>query len=209
VSESSYEYDLAKIEKAVDPILSKLISAKKIEFNKHRRKGSSCFFHYGAASAYKKRSGLLQIHFCDLADKLTPLFGKMPEFDHKELWFDILSSAPDFSKAIFNKIWFLGECDSKFYTSDHPVVLQNSTVNDPLRGTLGLDSYGIEIYMPLTDSLILCLFCEKLLNHYKGETAPLDFNDDQVLNVNWLQYIQSERFLFSSCNNFEMISKIR
>lgn len=144
----------------------------------------------------------------DLSEKLAPLFREVPEFDHKELWFDIVASASDFSKFILNKIWFIGECDSKFYTSDHPVVLQNSTVDDPLRGTLGLDSYGIEIYMPLTDSLILCMFCEKLLNDYQGETALLDFNDDQVLNVNWLQYMQSERFLFSSRNNFEMITKV-
>lgn len=171
VSESSYEYDLAKIEKAVDPILSKLILAKKLNSISIKEKEDLAFFITVQYLRTKSGLGYYKSISDDLTDKLTPLFGEMPEFDHKELWFDILSSAQDFSKAIFNKVWFLGECASKFYTCDHPVVLQNSTVNDPLRYTLGLDSYGIEIYMPLTDSLILCMFCEKLLNHYKGNSS--------------------------------------
>jgi hypothetical protein len=208
VIESSLEYDLAKIEKAADPIISKLIAAKKMNSIDIEEKEILSFFI--TVQHLRTKSGLRYFKTIsdDLSEKLAPLFREVPEFDHKELWFDIVASASDFSKFILNKIWFIGECDSKFYTSDHPVVLQNSTVDDPLRGTLGLDSYGIEIYMPLTDSLILCMFCEKLLNDYQGETALLDFNDDQVLNVNWLQYMQSERFLFSSRNNFEMITKV-
>lgn len=207
--ESSYEYELAKIEKAADPIISKLIFSKKLSSISAEEKEILSFFI--TVQHLRTKSGL---HYCktisdDLEQKLSPFFKEGPNFDYKKLWFDNLESTPDFSKYILNKIWFLGECESKFYTSDHPVVLQNSTVDDPLRGTLGLDSYGIEIYMPLTDSLILCMFCEKLLNNYEGDTSPLDFNDEQVLNVNWLQYAQSVRFLFSSRNNFEMIDKLR
>ena len=60
-----------------------------------------------------------------------------------------------------NKVWTLCESDKSFFISDNPVVLHNSINKNEFVGTLGLDSYGIEIYLPLSASLTLCIFCEK------------------------------------------------
>ena len=143
----------------------------------------------------------------EFSDKILEAFSIDEKVDHKMLWFSMFESIEEFAKAIFNKEWFLGYSENKFYTSDNPVVLQNTANKSTIRGTLGLDSYGIEIYLPLTSSLILCLFCEKMMEQFNGKFSIEKFQDQSVLNVNALQYFQSERFIFSNKNNFEMIEK--
>lgn len=113
-----------------------------------------------------------------------------------------------FSDAIFNKTWFLGKSDgsAKFYTSDNPVVLLNKIDVSDIRGTLGLNSRGIEIYLPLNDNMTLCLFCEKISESFKGKDTPIiNYNIDYITELNYLQYMESTRFIFSSIRNFEMI----
>lgn len=204
----SFEYELGKIERETLPIIEKLISKKTIKIITDLEKEKLAYFIAFQLIRTKWQLSKVKAYSTDFIEKVNEAFETQQEpFDYKALWFSLFEEAVKFSKAIKNKVWFLGQSENIFYTSDNPVVLQNSTDQSEIRGSLGLESYGIEIYMPLTDSLILCMFCEKLLKN-KHETLDLEiFNYENVINVNSLQYFQSERFIFSSSGKFEMIDE--
>jgi len=121
----------------------------------------------------------------------------------KELWFSMLMKTPNLCIPLINKIWVLLESNKKFYTSDNPIVRQNTINRNPHRGTLGINSDGIEIYFPLSPSLVLCLFCERAYSWLKEKRMPS--NAENIENVNSLQVIYSDRFVFSSQNDFELV----
>lgn len=213
VKKESYEYELRKIESEAAPILEKIIENRNLSFLSDSERELISYFVVTQNFRTKfKQNEILRLTN-DLNEKLNSHFKSNNEVDSKSLWFSILEDAKIFSKYISNKVWFLGTCERLFFSSDNPVVLQNITDVNPLKGNLGFDSLGIEIYLPLNDSLILCMFCEKTLKQEKGlnefviETPILEFNEQHILNVNSLQYYQSERFVISSQNNFEMIKE--
>ena len=73
----------------------------------------------------------------------------------------ISMTEPDkFAEHILDKTWLLFETDATepYYLSDNPVVLQNSD-ETPGRGNLGLASAGIEIYLPISSTLLLGFYC--------------------------------------------------
>ncbi len=64
------------------------------------------------------------------------------------------------SGLIGEKVAFLSTAtpDNPFWVSDHPVVMHNS--NDfGAYGNIGLAVPGIEIYLPLSPTMLLCLWC--------------------------------------------------
>jgi hypothetical protein len=121
----------------------------------------------------------------------------------KDIWRSMFTHIPDFGTILMNKLWFLVKSDREFYTSDNPVVRQNSLNQTPYRGTLGLNSDGIEIYFPLSDSIMIILFCERSYGLLKGQDLTL--TKGNIENINSLQVKFSERFIFSSQNNFELV----
>lgn len=206
--EFSFEYELGKIEREILPIIEKLILQKSIKTITELEKEKIAYFVAIQSVRTKWQLNKVKEHSKDFVEKVSEAFGmEQEQIDHKSLWFSLFEATTEFSKAIKNKVWFLGQSDKLFYTSDNPVVLQNSSNQSTIRGTLGLDSYGIEIYMPLSDSLILCMFCEKLLQNRHGILDLENFSYENVINVNALQYFQSERFIFSSTGKFEMIEE--
>lgn len=215
VKEESYEYELRKIETEVAPILEKIIQHKNLSILSNDEREIISYFIITQNLRTKYNQNKIQKLTNDLNEKLNSHFNTNADLglDSKSLWFSILEDAKVFSKFISKKVWFLGKSEGLFFSSDNPVVLQNITDVNPLRGNLGFDSEGIEIYLPLNDSLILCLFSEKTLNQEKGlnhfiaNNPILDFDYQHVLNVNSLQFYQSERFIISSKNNFEMINE--
>ncbi len=58
------------------------------------------------------------------------------------------------------KAWFLAitSADRPFWISDHPVVMHNDREFGPY-GNIGLAVPGIQIYLPLTSTLLLALWC--------------------------------------------------
>jgi hypothetical protein len=97
----------------------------------------------------------------DLYRPIESIINERIHRDERDFWLENLSSAEEYKIHLLNKVWVLAESSKKFYISDNPVVLQNSTNNGTHRGNLGLDSLGIEIYLPLSGSLVLCMFCNK------------------------------------------------
>ena len=65
-----------------------------------------------------------------------------------------------YSEIMSTKAWFLAitSADRPFWISDHPVVMHNDQDLRPY-GNIGLAVPGIQIYLPLTSTLLLALWC--------------------------------------------------
>ena len=137
---------------------------------------------------------------------------------------------------ILDKVWMLYESNNEFIISDNPIGFQNTVNKDEFRGTIGLAVRGIEIYLPLSPQYNLGLLCRKTFNEMKTyfteyyreldsqgsfelrnfvnsirRKTPVKCFDFNVENINSIQVLSSERFIFSNNNNFslakEMINK--
>ncbi|AFY70757.1 hypothetical protein Pse7367_2497 [Thalassoporum mexicanum PCC 7367] len=98
-------------------------------------------------------------------------------------------------------IWIFGvnESEMSFYTSDHPVA---SSLN-------GLFLPGSEIAFPLSKDLILVV---KDKAHYTDDldkdNKVLKMTEEDVKHYNSLQVKDSNRFVFSSIDNFDLAKQI-
>ena len=81
---------------------------------------------------------------------------------------------------------------------------QNIVNSSEIRGTLGLKSKGIEIYFPLSPSLVLCLLCEHTYRGVDGKNIVCSAGN--VENINHLQVYHSDRFIFSNRNDFSLVA---
>lgn len=207
----SYEYTLQKAEGISAPIIEKIIKTKKIENLTQEERMNLSFFI--ALQKLRTKGQLLQTESFmnnfskQMRDKANI---NSPKIEHKRIWFSMLEQSTKFYEVLFNKVWMLSESNNEFLISDNPVTLQNTTDRSEIRGTLGLDSYGIEIYLPISPSLTLCLFCEKMFSKsgYDKKYIPnLQCEPENIENLNSLQTAYSERFIFSNKNNFELVKK--
>lgn len=206
--DSSFEYHIADIEKFAAPIISRILHNQSLKNLEEIEKEILSFFFAIQFIRTKHHQSKIETNSIEFEQKVKETFGlNLEPIDPRTLWFSMFEAAKDFSKVLNNKVWFLAKSEQQFYISDNPIVLQNTVNVSTVRGTLGLDSYGIEIYCPLSDSFLLCMVCEKMFEYKYQVLDLIEFNYQNVLNVNALQFFQSERFVFSSSNNFEMIAK--
>ncbi len=154
--------------------------------------------------------------------------------DLKEQTARVIYKAPDtYSEHFLNKEWVLASTTRKapFLLSDNPLVRQN-LVERPNRGNLGLALPGIEIYLPLSPTRALAMWCPTLVETvHRGALEistrnegvsgpephevvrmsdallsgePVPYSPANVENFNSLQVIWSERYIFSSINDFHL-----
>lgn len=84
----------------------------------------------------------------------------------------MLVHAPEtFGPHFLNKTWFLAATPSShpFWLSDNPIALQNHTDMRPY-GNLGLAVKGIQIYLPLSSTRALAMWCDSLREQF-GQAA--------------------------------------
>lgn len=138
-------------------------------------------------------------------------------------------------KRIINMEWFLFKDSTKsLWISDNPLVMYNDKNFGPY-GNIGWMVPYIQIYLPLSDDLILGLWCPLIFKEIGEEFIKLaikapsiarqwwrsqDFlvardnktcitlSTDNVMFYNSLQVEYSERFLFSSKNDFSLVNKM-
>lgn len=163
------------------------------------------------------------------------LLREIPENDSKEQTSRIVLSAPaTFAAHFLDKDWVLAATSRKhpFLLSDNPLTRQNM-IDRPLRGTLGLTTPGIEIYFPLSPIRALAMWCPTLTNlvhrgalslaggRRAGDVAdpegvvamsdsllsgkPVQYSPANVENFNSLQVAWSERYIFSTLNDFHLV----
>lgn len=105
-------------------------------------------------------------------------------------------------KYLLNKSWSLTISNDEYYISDNPVVKSNTTNIQPHRGTLGLESKGIEIYLPLSSSVMLCFYCSETFPY---ENIVVEAAPANIEYLNWLQVVYSDRFIYAKKSDFELI----
>jgi hypothetical protein len=81
----------------------------------------------------------------------------------------IREALPNYAHIIALKDFRLAEAalGRSFYLGDNPVCLRNARTFGPY-GNLGLAVPGIEIYLPLSSSLMLCAWCPSIMAEIRG-----------------------------------------
>lgn len=135
-------------------------------------------------------------------DKLSFMYKEGLSAIHSNFMF---SSYEQASQIIRKHIYLIGinDTDKPLFTSDHPVVQY------PHLGLNGINSPGIEIAFPINNKAILII--KEKSHFYKfakldGNLFPLTLND--VNFYNQLQVYGSNRFVFCSENQFDLVEEI-
>lgn len=109
-------------------------------------------------------------------DQVNDALGFDTERDHRNLFLQQLVNQASHIQHLLEKDWFLLETTSEhpLYISDNPVVLCNDR-DFGFRGNIGLAVSGIEIYLPLSSTLILAMFCPSIREKKIFEKQKLEF----------------------------------
>ena len=184
---------------------------------------------------------MLRAHFQRNGDQVAPgsqaadFIQDIPTNDLKEQTARVIYKAPEtYATQFLNKDWVLAATTRKtpFVLSDNPLTRQNM-IDRPNRGNLGLALPGIEIYLPLSPTRALAMWCPTLTEtvHRGALTlmsrtvstaavpdphgvismsdallsgAPVHYSTANVENFTALQVIWSERYIFSTINDFRL-----
>ncbi|HHO9701269.1 DUF4238 domain-containing protein [Citrobacter braakii] len=89
--------------------------------------------------------------------------GISPEGDHRDVFLRQLVEQVSHIDHLLSKDWYLMETkpEHPFFVSDNPVVLKNSNDFGPY-GNIGLAVPGIQIYLPLSSTLMLAMLCPSI-----------------------------------------------
>jgi len=202
---NSYEYVLRDVETKAAPVIKDLIKNRDIKNISEIEKDVITEFLSFQMLRTKKQLKKTEDFLNKLYMPVEELTGQSIERNNRTFWLGLLDTAKEYKKHLLNKTWILAESNNEFYLSDNPVVLQNTTHIREHRGNLGLESLGIEIYLPLSSSVVLGLFCNKTV---AMEIPNIKCVPEIIENLNWLQIINSDRFVFSKSNNFDLINKM-
>jgi Protein of unknown function (DUF4238) len=143
----------------------------------------------------------------------------------------MVESCGEFAKHFLNKEWLLVSTVGKipFIISDNPITKQNAN-ESRLRGNLGLASIGIELYFPISPTRAIAMWCPTIMKNLREKAhqlrnqpykfrshdetevvsfaesiergKPPVFSAESVENFNSLQVVFSERYIFSSSEDF-------
>ncbi len=83
--------------------------------------------------------------------------------DHRDVFLRQLVQQVSHIDHLLNKDWYLLETkpEHPFFVSDNPVVLKNRNDFGPY-GNIGLAVPGIQIYLPLSSTLMLVIYCPSI-----------------------------------------------
>lgn len=162
------------------------------------------------------------------------------EFNAEESAAQWIQIIPDLAKTaaplIMQKLWILYSTTTRdpFFIGDNPVTLDNSTYGADISGRLGLASTGIEVYLPLSNTLSMGFLCPSheatiragverfgdrldslpnwpsaraMIKAFDGED-PLAFDHQNVLRHNSMQVCYAEQYVFSHDDNFALIREM-
>ena len=122
----------------------------------------------------------------------------------------IQHSVPQCASILLQKWWFLVAAPegAAFYCSDNPLLLHNER-QTPFGG-LGIGQRGIEIYLPLSSRLTLCMFSPELAREFRDvdSTTLMEASESGMEFQNSLQVNRAERFLFCERDDFELVRRI-
>lgn len=209
--EGSLEYVYQRAETIVAPIIQKIVNARTltcITFDEKIALAMFIVFQLNRTKTALKETADFQRQFWEPIQEFAKAMGVNLDSGPspaKDLWLDSINDAERYAEIILKKGWSLASSDGQFYTSDNPVVKSNykNRALSGIRGVLGLDTEGIEIYFPLTPSLLLCIRCEKSYSVPKENITQ--YRPENIEYVNHLQVRQAQKFVFAACANFTLV----
>jgi hypothetical protein len=140
---------------------------------------------------------------------------------------DILKFAPYL--ALKDLVLFSSTESSSLLIGDSPLVRTNTLNTSELRGTIGLASPGVEIYLPLSPTLVLGFMCPTIAGMMREivnklgkaaakpassylsaleSRASLALERPNIDFMNSQQVIASERFVYSGSNDFALVREM-
>jgi hypothetical protein len=189
------------------------------------------YFHFGEMfrKALEKREG-------PQAASLIPTTSK------EQSYAEAISMIPYLAKSalpyILGKSWILYGTTHQhpFYVCDNPVTLYNTVNQHAFMAGEGLAVPGIEIYLPLSDTLCLGLLCPSIVAWLRNSLSRMElartlgaersidnlrsmvkalngqavhmFDPPNVIHQNSLQVINAERQVFSRTQDFSLARSI-
>lgn len=171
------------------------------------------------------------------AAEVESFIGIRSEADEQLHYAGLLHQAPpDLIPLLLAKVWTLAETTRQypFLIGDHPFAMSNNVDHGP-RGSLGLAVRGIELYLPLSPELQLCLYCPTLVEELEtehrlvawrvgqlgiehegvsqaeamldcfGTGRPHRVRPENVDYCNSLQIVHAERYVIASNPEFDMV----
>ncbi|MES2908330.1 MAG: DUF4238 domain-containing protein [Pseudomonadota bacterium] len=173
----SLESSLSNIESKAKPVIEKMLNSDSTAGLTHEERSVMAAFlaiQFVRTKAFRMQWAdfprLLRDKFERLNEQITPdsqaekLIADPSKNDIKIETTRMLLGAPDtYGTHFLGKTWFLGATTSNepFWISDNPISLQNATDMGPF-GNLGLAVKGIEIYLPLSSTRALAMWCPSL-----------------------------------------------
>lgn len=137
----------------------------------------------------------------------NPFFQEPTENDTKEFQARFLDDVSDsFTDVLLNMKWILisNQTNHPFWISDNPIFRYNPRKSD-LIGNLGLKSPGIQVHFPISPTGAISV-CDPF--DYSAVDSELEAFIDHVQFNNSGQVINSERYLFSSNEDFSMAKEM-
>jgi hypothetical protein len=207
--------------------LATFVSIQKLRTDAQRQQ----YFHLGELlrRTLEKRDG-------------TQAASLIPNVSKEQSYAEAISMIPELAMSaiphLLGKFWILYGTTHQypFYVSDNPVTLYNSVNQSEFMGGAGLAVPGIEVYLPLSDTLCLGLLCpsiaawlrtslllaelartpdverhianlKSMVEALNGQTVHM-FDPQNVMHQNSLQVINAERQVFSRTQDFSLARKV-
>jgi hypothetical protein len=128
-----------------------------------------------------------------------------------------LAEMEDLVRSFDEKLLIVLISSDKLWISDNPIVMHNGLPY----GDLGIKERGIEIYFPVSEHLVLGLFCPSMIETLKEKypqfhvqpllehfLSKMPMSAQHVRYLNRLQVYSSSRFIYSSGNDFAIADEI-
>ena len=188
---ASYEDYFAEIESRYQPALKAVVEGSKL--SEIGDEGIAQLILYTAfqrirTKASRDQQEAIRLEFIRQIKEKTPSgfnpseLSELAEFSEAETKYHHLNIirdlVPELMKSLARRIPILMEApkNKEFYLGDNPVVLTNTKNPDGVRSTLGWDSVGIEIYVPISPQRLLGFLCPTIYRELRGQYETMTKN---------------------------------
>lgn len=177
----SFEPIVSKIENICLPAYQRIIKTRHLEGSPREKADLAFLIAFQLLRTKTFRQGFEDLESM-IKDKVQAMGGRMedirgwePPTDDtrkRSVLISIRDMLPRFAHIIAGKDYFLAEATPgrHFYLGDSPVCLNNARDFGPY-GNLGLALPGIEIYLPLSSTLMLCAWCPSIMEGIRRDYA--------------------------------------
>lgn len=189
----SIEDGLSKLEDKVAPVLTKLVTSKTCaSLSNEDRAWLATFCAVQFVRVENFRQQTREINQA-LIDKIRRLGGNERDIAQNGLGVDeesikkftvgfLIESLREFPHHFASKLWFLLEAPDggHFYIGDNPVSLHNDQDFGPY-GNIGLAVPGIQIYFPISPTLVLTMWDASVLRELEKQLEDVNQNHNQLV----------------------------